>query len=319
MSGALALAARTRAFIRTWPAITRAAGTGWIDGCRDSRQARASHYWLVLPRWLNRRLRVHEPGALDDIVWAQYCLFAFVRLQDDVLDRQVEQARLLFVAHEFLVEGERALARHVRDERVWRYFRAALRQTARGILEADALQRGPAGRTDRLVASYRRVSAVLKVGAAAVCLPCGADGALRRASLFADHLAVAGQLLDDLEDALDDLGQGRLNAAARILVPRGSPASRDIRRDVSRALMVRPVGPLVARIRRNAGLARAAIAPLRLAGAAGYIRRIERELLHVERAVHRARVRAVFAAIRSGTDPPRHHPPSRIQPRGSAR
>ena len=292
-----------RALVRSWPAATRvAAGGGARAGTRRARDDAASradeHYSLLLPSWLNARLGVHGRAAVEDIVWAQHCLFAFVRNQDDVFDGRPSSRGLVFLAHEFLAEAERAFARHLREGAFWRFYRAALTQTARAVLTVDGYQRGAPMAMAPLMTAYARQSAIFKVGTAAVCLPCGARDVFRRCSRFADHLAIAGQLLDDLEDLRDDLADGRLNAAARFLVPDAGPRMPDIEQRIARALVLGDrLAALLRRIRGHVRAAGTAIAPLALPQAHAYAEAIRADLARVEASLNRGRVAAVFGPL----------------------
>lgn len=283
MSDALILR-RTRRLVRSWPAATQAVAAGYFR-TRPLRRARSeAPYWLLLPRWLNARLCVHTREALDDILWAQYCLFAFVRLQDDVVDGQATSARLVFVANEFLVESERTFWRHVPDASFWTLFRASLAETSRGILETAAMQRRPRAGHEPLLACAARVAAVFRVGSAAVCLPAGARADFARVVRFVHHASIAGQLVDDFEDVAEDLADGRLNAAARLIArgdrvsPRSTPAvmpwTLPLRKNVE---------SVVALVRSHTGQALAAIEPLQIADVRRYARRTRAELQALER------------------------------------
>ena len=288
---------RTRAFVRSTPAATRAAANGYFrsHGSGTRASARTEPYWLFLPRWLARRFNAPRLRAVDDIVWGQYCLFASVRMRDDVLDRQAANPRLVFAADGFLVEAERAFARHVRDEDFWRFFRTAVEQTANGILEADALQRRTKISEKPLYAAYARVSAIFKVGSAAICLPANRRAAFARVERFADHLAIAGQLLDDLEDTHEDLADGRCNAAARVLAPGVDPADPAAGDRITHAVVTGArLKPLLDIVERRIRMARAAIAPLRMDDADAYLVQVGRELADIRLKVQRARVAAVF-------------------------
>ncbi|HEX2444162.1 MAG TPA: hypothetical protein VHJ77_09485 [Vicinamibacterales bacterium] len=288
---------RTRAFVRSTPAATRAAANGYLRTQGNGRRAsaRTEPYWLFLPRWLAGKFDAPRPRVVDDFVWGQYCLFAYVRMRDDVLDRQTANPRLVFAADGFLVEAERAFARHVRDEAFWAFFRQALERTAHGILEADALQRRTNGSVRPLCAAYARVSAIFKVGSAAICLPANRRAAFARVERFADHLAVAGQLLDDLEDVHEDLSDGRCNAAAKLLTPGVGPADPTVGERITHALVAGTrLKTLLDIVERRIRMARAAIAPLRMRDADAYLVQVGRELADIRLKVHRARVATVF-------------------------
>jgi hypothetical protein len=290
---------RTRAFVRSTPAATRAAANAYLRNQGNGRRAsaRIEPYWLFLPRWLAQRFGAPRTRVVDDFVWGQYCLFACVRMRDDVLDRQAANPRLVFAADGFLVEAQRTFARHVQSEDFWAFFRQAVEQTAHGILEADALQRRTNGSLNPLCAAYTRVSAIFKVGAAAICLPANRRAAFARVERFADHLAVAGQLLDDLEDLDEDLADGRCNAAARILAPGVDPADATGSGRLAYAVVAGSrLKALLDRVDRRIRMARAAIAPIRMRDADAYLVQVARELADIRLKLHRARVRAVFGA-----------------------
>ena len=179
-------------------------------------------------------------GLLGDALWGQYCLFKCIRLQDDVFDGHATDLTLVYAADLFLVEAERAFAPHFpRRSPFWTVFWPALESTARAIVTVDALQRRPGCDPARLAREYARVAAVLKVGAAAVCL--GHRRAADAAALdaLADEWAIADQILDDLDDVADDLRRGRFNyVAQRLCRGRGADAltAAEARRAVARAL-----------------------------------------------------------------------------------
>ena len=216
-------------------------------------------------------------------------------MRDDVLDRQAAGSGLVFVADAFLVEAERAFAKHVRQDEFWAFFRHALEQTAHGILEVDALQRRGRGSLEPILTAYTRVSAILKVGSAAVCLPRDRHADFACVERFADHLAIAGQLVDDLEDVQEDLGDGRCNAAARVLVARVRPTDRIANGRIARAIVDGDrLRALLSLVEAHIAAARTALAPLRIAEAERFTRRIEQDMVRIRRELHRARVRAVF-------------------------
>jgi hypothetical protein len=256
-------------------------------------------YWLLLPLWLGRLPRLECPRAIiNDIVWAQYCLFEFVSMQDEVLDSQSSSSDSLFGAYEFLAEAEGVLARRIRGRGFWRYYRKSLAQTARGILTAHGIQQGGPGAIEPLLSSYAAQASVLKVGLAAMCVPAGARDVFRRCSRFADHLAIGGQLLDDLEDLHEDLANRRLNAAARLLVPDAGPDTPDVEGRIATAVVLgKTATAVLQRIRTHARHAALAIAPLGLPQARPYFDSINADLDRVEAALNRSRIAAVFKPL----------------------
>ena len=252
-------------------------------------------YWLVLPQWLSGRLGGPGRSVVQDILWGQYCLFASIRMQDDVVDRHEPCAALVFVANAFLVEAERAFARHVRDEAFWTFFRQALDQTADGILEVDALQRRRRGPIEPILDAYTRVAAIFKVGSAAICLPRKRHADFARVGEFADHLAIAGQLVDDLEDMSEDWSDGRWNVAARVVVGPPPPKAVGANQRIARAIVAdRKPAEVLTLIEHHLAAAASVVAPLRMPGARRYEQHLAADLLRIRRALHRARVRAIF-------------------------
>ena len=290
---------RLRTFIASRPPATRLV----VAACLDNEWTRAAprdteRYWLLLPQWLDSRVRHPGPRTLNDILWAQYCLFAFVSMQDEVLDSESSSPNALFAAYEFLTEAERVLARHLIETRFWHFYRESLARTARGILTANAIQRGGPASIEPLLSSYAAQASIFKIGSAALCLPHRAGAVLRRCSRFADHLAIAGQLLDDLEDVRDDLADGRLNAAARFLVPEADPRTPDLEQRIARALVLGDtLTALLGRIRGHVRAAATAIAPLALPQADAYAEAIRADLDRVEASLNRGRVAAVFGPL----------------------
>jgi hypothetical protein len=294
---------RTRAFVRSTPAPARQI-TGRYFRSRGSRRRPkgwTDPYWLLLPHWLADKFNGPPRRVVDDLLWGQYCLFAYVRMRDDVMDRQATGASLVFAADGFLVEAERVFAQHVREEAFWAFFRRALERTAHGILEVNARQRRAGGSLPPMLAAYARVSEIFKVGSAAICLPERRRKELVRVERFADELAIAGQLLDDLEDVREDLADGRWNGAARILLAHIPPAQRSADHHLARALVSgRPLETLLAVVERHTQTAGRAVAPLRLPGADQYVERIAREMADLRAQLHPARVRAVFGPALRG-------------------
>jgi hypothetical protein len=162
------------------------------------------------------RTRRGAGSSLGDILWGQYCLFQCIRLQDDVFDGHVTDLALVYAANQFLVEAERAFAKHLpHASRFWHMFWRAFESTTQAIVRVDAMQKCIGCDPARLAREYASVGAVLKVGTAAVCIGHGRPGDVAPLGRFADECAIADQILDDLEDVDEDLRRGRFNYVAQ--------------------------------------------------------------------------------------------------------
>lgn len=265
-------------------------------------------FWLVVPWRLSEAYRGRGGGRaqrafLHDVLWGQYCLFQCIRLQDDVFDRHTADLALVYASDQFLVEAERAFARHLpRSSRFWDVFRQALESTTRAIVRVDDLQKRVGCDPARLAREYAEVAAVLKVGAAAVCLMHRRAGDVAALGRFADDYAMADQILDDFEDVDEDLRRGRFNyVAQRICGRRAGRASSDparARKEIARALAVgdgaaRVLGDAERHLERAAATADA----LRIPAVGALAAAARRSVDELRGAFHRAQVKRVLAPI----------------------
>ncbi len=259
-----------------------------------------------MPAWLIDRERRRgtrvSPALLRDVWWGQYCLFLCIRIHDDLLDRQVGSPPFIFVADSLLIEAERAFARHARSRAFWNFFRGCVDQSCRAIVTADLLQRSGARVTPGGAARVNaEVSAILKVGSAAVCAACGRMRDLDRLSRFADELAAASQWIDDLLDIDEDLRAGKLNFAASRLRLARRPGDRIARRRLARTLLVDGGIEVIADdVDAHLQRAQAIAESLRIAPAIAYVRRYRTGLGRFRDALHRVRVESLFAPLLHG-------------------
>ncbi len=203
-------------FAATFPAMRDDAG-----GDDDPRLL----YWELFPRWLDDALR--QPGApcaaaLGDLLWAQYCLFFAVRMQDDIFDMQAGHRALVHVADLFRDEALLCLARLEEGiPGVLVHAIEALRTTTTAIVTTTALQVDPASDTDDLLEGHAQTASIFTVAPWAVCrlhARTELDDACER---FIGAMTIAGQIMDDLEDVEEDAALGRITVAARLLLPSG--------------------------------------------------------------------------------------------------
>src|SRR5512139_3504209 len=160
-----------------WP-VRRDLGRYLHHARRDRRQRtvlrsgdRVPAYWLLLPLWIWKTQARHaRPQLLNDVLWAQYCLYLAVRINDDLLDGQAKSANLLSASRAFLVEGEKTFRTcFPRPSPFWQYYRSCIRTTRSAILRVQMMQKDPHTEPSRLLQEYSRVSAIFKVGSFALC------------------------------------------------------------------------------------------------------------------------------------------------------
>jgi len=275
---------------------------GSREAAKDTaRGARDDRYWTLLPGWLLRSPRFAgraelNPGFLRDVLWGQYCLFLVIRIHDDLLDGQARSPALLFVADGLLVESERSFAKHLQRASFWHLFRDLLDTTLRAILEVDALQRCPGGIRAETVGKYGDVASIFKVGSAAVCAKCRRMDDFQRVSRFADHLAVANQVVDDLRDVQEDLDRGRYNFAATHFGIRQDASPAEQTRAIGHAVLLDDgMGSLINLVKDHYDAALVEIQSIGLDPAQVFVKRAQRALAEFARDTHRSRVRYLLA------------------------
>ena len=97
----------------------------------DSGPARAAcrndFYWLLIPEWLARG----QVAMVDEILWAQYCVYCQFRTQDDVVDGDADDPHLAVAANVLACEAGRALARALPGRhRFWAHYHDAIATTS---------------------------------------------------------------------------------------------------------------------------------------------------------------------------------------------
>ena len=236
---------------------------------------------------------------LDDVLWAQYCLFLFIRIQDDILDRQAISPALIFGSDQFLFEAERVFLKYFdRASIFWDWYRMYLRKTISAILEVDWYQQSPRTSPKWLLNTYARVDSIFKIGPMAVCSHYNQMSDFPYVDKFADETAMAGQILDDLADLVEDLERQRYNYAANAILRknkmrRGSKQS--LIDQIVRGLLLTPIATkLLDEIRTHLQRAFDAIRPLGLNGPEALDRECHQEVESIHRSLHRRRVETIF-------------------------
>jgi hypothetical protein len=255
-------------------------------------------YWLD-EYWTEARTGSARGWDLAEILWGQYALFLFIRLQDDVLDRERDDLRLIVVADRFLLECLESFQRFPElNEGFWAFYRSCLRDTVDGALEVGRLEKEPGSFRSEHLGLHARVSGIFKVGTAAVCRLHGREEDVGWLARLQDQLAIVSQIADDLDDLGVDLRHGRYTWVGNTMlaVEPGELLTPDERASRLGAGLLRPErGAVIVEALRRAVRAAAAEVP---ASAPRQIRDLVERLGampdELERSMHEARVRCVF-------------------------
>jgi hypothetical protein len=186
------------------------------------------------------------------------------------------------------------------DERssFWDGYERCVETTNAAIRQIDTLQRADTTSACQLLREYAKQSAVFKVGSLAICTMSGRPGIFARISRFADRMAIASQIVDDLQDITEDLKQKRLNYAARVVlqdskgVPQGG--STILERIAGGFLYGDGLQTIFGGVRSRLRLAGEALGSLRLPESSAYLSSYNAVLNVLEQHLHRERVQWVF-------------------------
>jgi len=303
-----ALGARAESWVRSWPSSLPAAHFGRsprraTGGTPRRRQtpAQISPYWTMLAPALagSKGPRRVAPCFVRDVLWAQFCLFLFVRIQDDLFDGQAEDKRLIYAADQFLIEAERTFGRYfARSSRFWCLLHQALETSTRAILRVDQLQQEEGGSPAELLEAYAQVAEIFKVGTAAVCLKMRRPRDLMALSRFADEMAVAGQIFDDLEDVEEDLRRCRLNYVAKRLLDGHPTEPAQAMERVAREIVLGDGAlRILSEVERHLGLAAVALGDVDCTAARTQVAWSLRDLACLKTAFHRRNVEVVLGPL----------------------
>lgn len=188
-------------------------------------QLHSQPYWIAFPVALaNHTVRQPRPAAhrrtfLHDILCAQYYIYLAVRIRDDLFDGQAEGRRLSGVADLLELAADEKLSAHFEGSSAfWKLSRAYRRETAKGIREVDELQQRAGRSSGKMLQGFAHTSSIFKIGSAAVCVATGRVRLMRTIETIFDHLAIGGQIIDDVKDIVEDLKRGRYNYAVQMLL-----------------------------------------------------------------------------------------------------
>jgi geranylgeranyl pyrophosphate synthase len=243
---------------------------------------------------------------LNDVLFAQYCLFLTIRIHDDFIDEDKKaNAWLVAVGDDLLIEAEMLFARHVDDRAFWMRFRGAVRSTLDGMAEVERRQTRRAGMaaTDRGL--YAQVASVLSLAVCALLSRVGRSAEYPAFQRYAADVAIASQLLDDLQDLEADAARGRRNVAASLLIgPRKLAQLRHgtlpWRRAVAKSILVGDGAAAVFSLaRRHAERAAASAKKMALVPAIDYAHHLSDHYGALEEAARATQRRALLRELSS--------------------
>jgi len=312
-----ALSSRLISHLASWPRSLQTALEEYLELGRIGDAGHSSTgpkvsaedpFWLRLPNLLAQKYHGQgfEGGQaiswLADLLWGQWCLFLSFRLQDDLFDQDAENPALILVSSLLRLESEAAFqSLFETDPRFWDVFRDCQKATYEAAAEIDRLQATQEETGDEILNLYAQASSVFRVGGLAVCLKSGEVGDLEAVRQLYDHLAIAGQIVDDLMDLEEDLDRNRHSYAVnKILRTSAESTSRggNLRQGLVRNLIYgRGSEALIEAIREQLVAARAELEKLELPDEESLVRKFTDGLDQLEQALHRLRVDVVLGPL----------------------
>lgn len=170
---------------------------------------------------------------LNDVLWAQYCLFLHVRILDDLYDQHVQDPSLAYTAQLFKLEADGIFLKYFASaRRFWNDYRGYYSKTISAIVRVDRLQQAAGADPKKILSGYMDVCSIFKIGSLAICCYGKRMHLLPDVAAFADALAAIGQAMDDLEDLQQDIGRGRYNFVSTFLLKQQKSAT-ERRGDIS--------------------------------------------------------------------------------------
>ncbi len=278
----------------------------------SSQRSPVQPYWVLLPMWL--RVRFARTGGrrpladrfIDDVLWAQYCLFQQVRIHDDILDRQEFNPSLIFTANEFRLEADRLLSKYfARSPRFWHIYNTCLSETNRSIIVLRSVQRSRVARPEEILALHAKVCSLFQIGSAAVCVRYNKLEYIPCLRTFADEVAKTGQAIDDLTDVVEDLERGEFNFVSAFILREHRSKMRStahaLRKILQAMITEDAMSPMFHELRRHLYRARRAIQHLKLEPAVNYLQQRDEQFIRLEEYFHQQRVERVFGKLAHST------------------
>lgn len=265
-------------------------------------------FWLLLPIWFGKQhCECDKPyiskDTLAEVLLAQFFIYLFVRIHDDLADRKSHGPILPAVAQQFLIEGDRILARYLgRDEGFWSFYRDALQKTSWNAIWLADWQKLPSTDWRKIKKGYEDEGAILNVASAAVCHLQQRVEDMKIVRQFGAAMTVAGQVLDDLRDLGEDLAQGKINLAANLMLRAaeraGVPVELTADSLVESAVRSGGFADILDLVARQLARAKAAARRLELPEAVALVERYQKWPKAMKEEIHHRRADALFASIK---------------------
>ncbi len=180
-------------------------------------------YWISLPCWLHYKWSadnsISTNYSLEDLLWAQFCVYLSIKISDDELDGQTNITSSEPISKLLLAEAESTLSNYFSaNTNFWEYFYNYLNETNSAITRINKLQHNWCLETGQLNKEYYFLSSVLKIATVAIFSINNKQNEFLHADNYLDEMSAGGQILDDFWDYEEDLLSGKLNYASRIML-----------------------------------------------------------------------------------------------------
>ncbi|PKL83292.1 MAG: hypothetical protein CVV24_05810 [Ignavibacteriae bacterium HGW-Ignavibacteriae-3] len=217
-------------FLSNWPSNTSKELRDYFEEYRTrlgkkNLQSKTRPFWVYLPHWILKsfhpesKLSTDQKNFLKDIIWAQYCVFLAIRVHDDLYDCQSECKSLIYAGDQLMIDSEKIFTKYFPGSQVfWQNYHSLIETSIHSIVLVDGLQKSSKTSLAKLLKSYAGVCSIFKIGTLAVCCHVNKMGMYKNMVHVIDGLCVAGQMIDDMEDLIEDYEGGRFNSALLMIL-----------------------------------------------------------------------------------------------------
>ncbi len=295
---------RHEEFTARLPALTGATYTRYLEskGENPGPLPSTAPFWIHLSQWLaaTDAHPARKDGFHSDSLWGQYCVFSSLRILDDVLDFQSD-GKIMVLVPLFQSEARDVFRRHFSStSSFWTEFDRNLQASVTCNIALGKMQAEGDYSCSEARALYASSSSAFKILVAAYNEPLVVPRRYRRLCSAVDHLVIAGQLIDDLADMLDDLRLGKSNFAVRLILERPhKPLHEPARLLAMESLWHFGWEKFTGEISQHVSKARRHLGILHLPDVECYLSSYDRWLEEVDRHIHRMRIAMLYRNLPS--------------------